>query len=1133
MSDKKTQDDILNEAKASGIILSYGDDDTSAASDSQVSDNTDNTNADDSLSGVDSSDLEQALSNMTSQTPDLTNLTDLIDDPDDANDSDDTNNTSESPAAKTAPAPKESKKPATKNKKPIKAQAKTPAKPVKNNTKPNIKPQAKAPAKPATNLSSELKTVQITINDQDSGNKQIKTISANEINMRDSIADLLDAWINNGYELVTDLTKLDAYKAGKAVVNVKHSKKDVSRSKTVTETIQYSTSDNTPAPEDAVQTIDFKQTGIQDLVTGQINYAKADLTKTFKAVKTPNLPGYKPDLDSVNSISVTVDPDNFNVNQDVSRIVNYIAELQKIRIDFVDQDQNKAVIKSVPLTGFTNQAANFDLDSALSELTKKNYKLAKSGVPDNLTFKPEKQHYQVLVKHSFKVLTMDDSTNPLNSEDLKKNLFHDVTRTINRHMPSKDLKPLVQTARFTRKAKLDLVTGKIKYGAYSKPTVLPSIQIKTVPGYTAKPDSVSELKVAADNANTSVDVKFSPVKQSILLQFVDHDDSHILRKKELTGHTDEVATYNPASDISDLTVKHYNLVENPLAKQKSLVFKPEEQVIEFVFNHKTTELNADNSVNPTTGEDEKDKLVKTLTRTIDFDVPKPALSPDSITQLATFERKATLDLVTGKLEFGPWSAPETFKALSVPKVTGFKPDQESINEVVVSGNDSNIKTTITYAATTQTINITFRDQDEVKILANEPFTGLTNQPIDFDINELVKTIEKRGYKALPYNFNYKTYPAENKSITINFKHRVTHLTLDKLKSMPDSEIEAIGQNRKYLASLLAVSYTYTLSFVDKANNDLQKPFTITQNLERQAWFDHATKKMRYSKYEKTNRFPKTISLTPISGLVPMHDKVSVPDLAVLRRDMYGTALYLAPTQTVKVDFVDSDKDNKPVASFNLDFNLHSDKTVELKALLARVTKKGYELAKIDKNNNLPAVLSYSKALDDQRQVTIYVKELFDEHYETKKVTRTILVTNPDSSSRKIEQIAYLKRLVHTGKATNTVVKDDWSTNIWDAFVPAQITGYTANQHGLGETIVNSETKDQTIKLNYIALPKGAVNNKQEEVPADTQAARSRVNTRATHKPEKLNWFQKLFGIKPKHTSTPLALDAPDDKKKQK
>lgn len=162
--------------------------------------------------------------------------------------------------------------------------------------------------------SANPQTASITYVDDTTGQTLQKTASnglfGEKIAFDPKTADTIQSFINKGYELVSNNFKDQNYTADNSknefTVHLKHGTVDVTRSKTINETIHYVYSDGTKAHDDYVVSKKFIDHGIQDKVTGATawdnKYSPAE--DMFAAVKSPSIPGYVPSKDSISEQKV-------------------------------------------------------------------------------------------------------------------------------------------------------------------------------------------------------------------------------------------------------------------------------------------------------------------------------------------------------------------------------------------------------------------------------------------------------------------------------------------------------------------------------------------------------------------------------------------------------------------------------------------------------------------------------------------------------------------------------------------------------------------------------------------------------------------------------------------------------------
>ncbi|MBM6959185.1 mucin-binding protein, partial [Lactobacillus gallinarum] len=144
-------------------------------------------------------------------------------------------------------------------------------------------------------------------------------------------ADEIASYKKQGYVLVSSTFDNNKYQADNSnnifYVHLKHDTKKVSRTDDVNMTVHYVMDDDSAAPSDNKQTVNFTENGIQDLVTKHIDWTPA-VSQTFKNVVTPKMTGYTPDQDNVAGQTV-----NFGDN-DINVTVHYSANTQTATITY-------------------------------------------------------------------------------------------------------------------------------------------------------------------------------------------------------------------------------------------------------------------------------------------------------------------------------------------------------------------------------------------------------------------------------------------------------------------------------------------------------------------------------------------------------------------------------------------------------------------------------------------------------------------------------------------------------------------------------------------------------------------------------------------------------------------------------
>src|SRR5699024_7617635 len=89
--------------------------------------------------------------------------------------------------------------------------------------------------------------------------------------------------------------------------------------------------------------------------------------------------------------------------------------------------------------------------------------------------------------------------------------------------------------------------------------------------------------------------------------------------------------------------------------------------------------------------------------------------------------------------------------------------------------------------------------------------------------------------------------------------------------------------------------------------------------------------------------------------------------------------------------------------------------------------------------------------------------------ETKDITRTIIVHEPNGTDQTVIQKATLTRKVILDATTGEIKSaGKWSTAKWERYSAPEFKGYTPAPAQIDETTVNEDTQDTTVEISYTA-----------------------------------------------------------------
>ena len=272
-----------------------------------------------------------------------------------------------------------------------------------------------------------------------------------------------------------------------------------------------------------------------------------DPTKPGKPTETlPYVPGFTPKDKDGNPLK-PVDPQDPTKGYEVPNLptdpsqdtpINYVKDTQKAKTTFVDEKGN-------PIPGVDAITEEGDSDTPLTkeaevkakikELENKGYELVSNTYPEGGKFDTDKdtdQEFKVTLKAKEVTVTPDqpktpgtpvDPNNPegpkypagLEEKDLNKTVTRTITYVYEDGTPvlNEDGTPktVTQEAKFTREAKVNLVTGEVTYGDWTPAQDLAEVKSPVVKGFLADKATVPTTKVTADSKDTTEVVTYKPI----------------------------------------------------------------------------------------------------------------------------------------------------------------------------------------------------------------------------------------------------------------------------------------------------------------------------------------------------------------------------------------------------------------------------------------------------------------------------------------------------------------------------------------------------------------------------------------------------------------------------------------------
>ena len=461
----------------------------------------------------------------------------------------------------------------------------------------------------------------------------------------------------------------------------------------------------------------------------------------------PQKEGYIASVEKV-PVQVTTATD-----KDYEYVVTYTA-IQKAKTTFVYQDKDgnvKQVEGNTPITetgkGGDKLTKAEEVANKIKEAQNKGYEVVSNTYPTDGVFDKDvdtDQEYTVTLKERVVTVTPDqpktpgtpvDPTNPegpkypagLEEKDLNKTVTRKITYVYADGTPvlneDKTPKVVTQEVKFTRTAKVNLVTKEVTYGDWSAAQDLAEVKSPEIAKHTVDKAIVPTVQVTNASENIKEVVIYTPVQKAITT-FVYQDKDGNVKQVEGNEPISETGTNGEkltkaeevANKIKEAQNKGYEVVSNTyptdgvfdkdVDTDQEYTVTLKERVVTVTPDQPKTPGTPVDPTNPEgpkypAGLEEKD-LNKTVTRKITYVYADgtPVLNEDKtpkvVTQEVKFTRTAKVNLVTKEVTYGDWSAAQDLAEVKSPVVKGYLADKATVPTKKVTADSENTKEVVTY-----------------------------------------------------------------------------------------------------------------------------------------------------------------------------------------------------------------------------------------------------------------------------------------------------------------------------------------------------------------------------------------------------------------------------------------------------
>ena len=800
-----------------------------------------------------------------------------------------------------------------------------------------------------------------------------------------------------------------------------------SDTKTVTEAIHYVYANGPKAGQkasnDVMKSVEFSRSGFKNPFTGDVQWTKSTSSKTFDAVTSPEIKGYRADQSEISSQTVTQDSNN------IEKTVKYFSQSQRMTINYIDDDAAGKVLQFVVKTGLSGETADYTTANEISVLTGQHYVLVSD---DTKGQKPvydddvdRDQVFNVHVKHA--THSISDSRT--------------VTETVHYQAADGSQVPSdhVATANFSRTGTRDEVTGTDHWNAWN----VASYDFDAVPtpvktGYTPDVHTVPAETVTPGSSNIRKVVTYTPDAQKLSVKFVDDTTGQVLKTVAKTGVTNANAGYNTQSDIHSYEGQHYVLVSDS-SHGANLVFDNNDSV------DQAYEVHLKHGTHPI---DEH----HTITQTVHYTATDHAGVPDDHTASVQFDRDGYHDEVTGTDHWNNWKqgGTQTFTEVPTPKKAGYTPDKPSVHATVVHPSDHNQTITVTYTPDMQKVIVTFIDDtDNGRTLKTVTKTGPTNSNVGYTTGDDINTYKGQHYVLVSdqthgQGITFDTDTNADQRYEVHLKHG-THQINDR------RTVTETVHYKMTDGTTAPADHTAKVDFSRDGFND-----EVTGTDHWNAWTPAATHQF------------DAVHSPAVKGYTPDADQITAVTVNPDSQNIDRMVTYTPDAQKLDVTFID-DTTGETLKTVVKNGVTHTDAKYNTKSDIQNFEGKHYVLVS-DSSKGAALVFDNDDAVDQHYVVHLkHATHAISEHHT---VNETIHYQMSDGTKAPADYQAKALSFSRDGFNDEVTGIDHWNawtpsaTQQFDAVHSPEVKGYTPDADQIPAVTVNPDSKSIERTVTY-------------------------------------------------------------------
>ncbi|WP_326516422.1 mucin-binding protein [Ligilactobacillus murinus] len=872
------------------------------------------------------------------------------------------------------------------------------------------------------------------------------------------------------------------------------------------------------------QDVTFKREVRKNLVTGEEVYGAWGMEKiTFPEYEVPKVENYIPTMDKVEAAVVTPDTQSWTVDIYYGAAIETTTEYDTVKRVISIYHDGKKVDEVTQSVTFSREVKK---NLATGEVTYGEW-VAKDGKDiwdafdapeyenyttdtikiDNKTVKPGMEDEEAAIYYTSKVETTTE--------------YDTVKRVINIYHDGKKVNEVTQSVTFSREVKKNLATGEVTYGewvAKDGKDIWEAFDAPEYENYTTdtvkidnksvKPGMEDEEAAIYYTSKVETTTEYDTVKRVISIyqdgKKVDEVTQSVTFSREVKKNlaTGEV-TYGEwvAKDGKDI----WDAFDAPEYE-----------------NYTTDTVKIDNKTVKPEMEDEEVSIYYTskVETRIEYSTVKRVIGiyqdgkkVDEVTQSVTFKREVKKNLATGEETYGDWDRPEDiWEAFDAPEYENYTTDTVKIDNKTVKPEMEDEEAAIYYTSKVETKTEYDTVKRVISIYQDGKKVDEVTQSVTFsrEVKKNLATgevtygewIAKDGkdiwdaFDAPEYeNYTTDTVKIDNKSVKPGMEDEEAAIYYT---SIVETELEERVVDRTIILNL---------------PNGMKREHVQSVTFKREVKKNLATGEVTYGEWDLLPTELEAYAPPKFEGYVASVEEV---EAIVVDPDSQST--------TVEVDYYKIEQETKEVKrTFTVrvvDGTLPRGgslggngsqyvqsvtfvRTVYLNAAGEIVAKGDWkEAEKTFEGFGIPQLEGYTtrRTAIEAQTVTPDIEDMEDEilyvayatHEDTKVVTRTITITDPDGKTHVVEQKATFTRQVLTDQFTGQKTLGDWSVDqsTLEGITLPEFNGYKPSQQ-VDPLEVSPDSEDSELTITYEKVdpdtPTGPDNgdNEKPDTPTDS------------------------------------------------